>query len=79
MSRAKHKCFFSRFANWIKSLKLLPKEVESYCKKVLDFLSKNSPDFWQLEEVCGRLHDEELELFEGVFQDQEDSEDEEDG
>ena len=76
MSRNIH-CF-TRFANWIKSLKL-PKEIESYCKKVLDFLSKNSPDFWQLDEVCERLHDEELELFEGVFQEEEDSEDEVDG
>ena len=40
---------FYRFVKWLKEKKL-PKELEGYCKTVLNYLSQNSSDFMTEEE-----------------------------
>ena len=40
---------FYRFVKWLKEKKL-PKELEGYCKTVLNYLSQNSSDFMAEEE-----------------------------
>ena len=64
---------FYRFVKWIKE-KSLPKELEGYCKTVLNYLSQNSSDFMTKEEQTDEEDSSDEDLLETDTEEEENQE-----